>query len=215
MPSAADLPSFLTEVLHTFQGGEVDGQGEDSLGGPAARGLGAFLIAFSRTSNQAQELRDEVLKLREELTLQAKKSSQRKAALHQELVDLRQIEKETKTLLFKKYQEALLAHSKILPLRNEVIELKEKAEEVQAKMAKLEERATQQEVQLGQLEGELARKVELFNQNEEELTNDAADAYGAGFEDAIAQVAYVHPGMDLSQLDVTKQVVDWQLVAKE
>jgi len=82
-------------------------------------------------------------------------------------------------------------------------------------MAKLEERATQQEVQLGQLKGELARKVELFNRNEEELTNDAADANGVGFEDAIAQVACVHPGVDLSQLDVTKQVVDGQLVAKE
>jgi len=82
-------------------------------------------------------------------------------------------------------------------------------------MAKLEERATQQEVQLGQLKGVLARKVELFNRNEEELTNDAADANGVGFEDAIAQVACVHPGVDLSQLDVTKQVVDGQLVAKE
>ena len=36
-----------------------------------------------------------------------------------------------------------------------------------------------------------------------------------GFEDAIAQIACVHPGMDLSQFDVTKWVVDGQLVAKE
>ena len=106
--------------------------------------------------------------------------------MHQELADLRQSKKETKRLLFEKSQEALLAHSKILPLRNEVIELKDKAEEVQAKMAKLEERATQQEVRLGK--GELAHKVKLFNQTEEELTYDVADAYGAGFEDALAQV---------------------------
>jgi len=139
-----------------------------------------------------------VLKLREESTLQAKKFSQRKTALHQELANLRQIEKDTKKLLFEKSQEALLAHSKILPLRNEVIELKEKAEETHAKMVKLEERATQQEVQLGQLEGELAHKVELFKQTEEELTNDV-----------------VHPGRDLSQFDLTKRVVDGKLVAKE
>jgi len=44
----------------------VDGQGEDFLGGHAARGLGAFLIASSRASTQAQELRVEVSKLREE-----------------------------------------------------------------------------------------------------------------------------------------------------
>ena len=138
------------------------------------------------------------MKLREESTLQAKKFSQRKTALHQELANLRQIEKDTKKLLFEKSQEALLAHSKILPLRNEVIELKEKAEETHAKMVKLEERATQQEVQLGQLEGELAHKVELFKQTEEELTNDV-----------------VHPGRDLSQFDLTKRVVDGKLVAKE
>ena len=180
-----------------------------------ARGFGSFLIASSRASTQAQELRAEVLKLREESTLQTKKFSQRETALHQELENLRQIEKDTKKLLFEKSQEALLAHSKILPLRNEVIELKEKAEETQAKMAKLKERATQQEVRIGQLEGELAHEVELFKETEEELTNDVAGAYGAGFEDAIAQVACVHPGMDLSQFDVTKRVVDGQLVAKE
>ena len=129
--------------------------------------------------------------------------------------NLRQIEKDTKKLLFEKSQKALLAHSKILPLLNEVIKLKEKAEETQAKMAKLKERATQQEVQLGQLEGELAHKVELFKKTEEELTNDVVDAYGAGFEDALAQVACVHPGIDLSQFGVTKRVVDGQLVAKE
>jgi len=122
--------------------------------------------------------------------------------LHQELANLRQTEKEIKRLL-------------LLPLCNEVIELKEKAEEIHSKMARLEERATQQEVQLGQLDGELAHKVELFKQTEEELTNDVANAYGAGFEDAMAQVACVHPKMELSPFEVTKRVIDGQLVAKE
>ena len=164
----------------------VDGQDEDILGGPAARGLGAFLTASSRALTRIQELRVELLKLREESTLQAKKSSQRETALHQELENLRQIDKETKKLLFEKSQEALQAQSKILPLRNEVIKLKDKAEVMQAKMTKLEKRATQREIQLGQLEGELAHKVELFKQTEEELTNAVTDAYGVGFEDALA-----------------------------
>jgi len=84
-----------------------------------------------------------------------------------------------------------------LPLRNKVIALQEKAEESQAKMARMKERATQQEV-LGQLEGELVRKDELFSQMKEQLNSDAAGAYGAGFEDAMAQVACVHLGVDLS-----------------
>jgi len=65
-------------------------------------------------------------------------------------------------------------------------------------MARLEERATQQEVRLGQLEGELVRKDELFSQMKKELGIDSVGAYGAGFEDAMAQVACVHPGVDLS-----------------
>ena len=93
-----------------------------------------------------------------------------------ELADLFQTDKETKRLLSEKSQEALSAHSKILPLRNEVIELKEKVEEMQAKIVRLEQKATQQEVRLGQLEGELVCKVELFSEIKEELTNDAAGA---------------------------------------
>jgi len=57
------------------------------------------------------------------------------------------------------------------------------------------------------LKEELARKEELFQQPKEELTNDAA-----GFEDAIAQVACVHLGVDLSQAGLAKRVADGQLV---
>ena len=79
VPPAAELPAFLQEVLQTFQDREVDGQGEDPLGGHATRGLGTFLIASSRTSTQVQELRVEVLKLREAASqdvLQIKKLTQ-------------------------------------------------------------------------------------------------------------------------------------------
>ena len=80
--------------------------------------------------------------------------------------------------------------------------MEEKVEEVQTKMAKMEERATQREVQLGQVDVELAQKIELFKQTEEELTNDVADAYDAGFQDAITQFACVHPEVDLSPFAV-------------
>jgi len=83
-------------------------------------------------------------------------------------------------------------------------------------MARLEEKSSQQEERLAKLEEELACKDELFNQTKVELTNDAADAYAAGFEDAMAQVACVHPGVDLSQTGLSKKIVGGQLVnAKE
>jgi len=121
---------------------------------------------------------------------------------------LRQTDKETKKLLFENSQDTLSTHAKILDLRKEVVVLQEKDEESQAKLARLEERATQQEVQIGQLKGELARKDELFNQIKEELTEDVVGAYGAGFEDAMAQVACMHPRVDLCQMGLTKRVVD-------
>jgi len=82
-------------------------------------------------------------------------------------------------------------------------------------MARLEESATQHEVLLGQLEGELVRKDELFSKIKEELTTDATGAYDVGFEDAMAQVACVHRGVDLSQTCLTKRIVNGQLVEAE
>jgi len=65
------------------------------------------------------------------------------------------------------------------------------------------------------VEGELAENVELFKKTEEELTNDAADAYGEGFQDAMAQFACVHLEVDLFTFAESKWVVDGQLVPRE
>jgi len=193
----------------------MESLGEDPLPGRAAKGLGEFLVASSLAFTKVQELQTEMQELREAVgrdALQIKKLTQHETALHLELADLRQTDKETKRLPFEKSLKALSAHVKVLPLRNKVIALQEKAEESQAKMARLEERAIQQEVQLGQLEGELVRKDEIFNQIKEELTEDVVGAYGVGFEDAMAHAACMHPGVHLSQTSLTKRIVDGQLV---
>jgi len=89
-----------------------------------------------------------------------------------------------------------------------VIDTEEQAEAAKAKIAILEERATQQEVQLSRVEGELAQQTELFKKTEAELIEDVVDAYGAEFEEALAQVADVHPEMDISPFAASKRVVD-------
>jgi len=125
---------------------------------------------------------------------------------------LRQSEKDVKKWLFDKDQEYTDLESKVLPLRTKVMELKEQEEATKAKMAKLEERAISREVQLCRVEGELVEKTELFKKAEAKLLEDAADAYGGGFEDALAQIACVHPKLDLTPFTVLKRVVDGQLV---
>jgi len=45
--------------------------------------------------------------------------------------------------------------------------------------------------------------------------SNAADSYGADFEDVVAQVTCVHLELDLSQIWLGKVVVDGQLVDEE
>jgi len=80
----------------------------------------------------------------------------------------------------------------------EVTQLREKSAKFDEEMAKLRE--------------ELVRKDELFLQTKDELTRDVAESYAAGFEDAMTQVAYVHPEVDLSQTRLTKTIADGKLV---
>jgi len=64
------------------------------------------------------------------------------------------------------------------------------------------------------VEGELAQQAEAFKKTEAELIEDAANAYATGFEDALAQVACVHPEMDTSPFATSNWVVDGQLVPR-
>jgi len=61
---------------------------------------------------------------------------------------------------------------------------------------------------MAKLKEELIRKDELFQQTKDELTSDVADSYAVGFEDAMTQVACMHPGMDLSQTGLTETIAD-------
>ena len=170
--------------------------------------LGEFLVTSLAFESQGEA------RMKEELARQAQVFANRETVLTQELSYLRQSKKETKKQLFDKGQENLQLEAKILPLRNRVIDLEDQAEGTKAKMAKLEERATQQEVQLGRVEGELAQQAETFKKTEAELIEDATNAYGAGFEDALAQVACVHLEMDISPFATSKRVVDGQLTPR-
>ncbi|XP_068500662.1 uncharacterized protein [Phaseolus vulgaris] len=90
-----------------------------------------------------------------------------------------------------------------------------KVDKLKKELASRDEEMAQQKEELAKLKEELARKDELFQQTKDELTNDVADSYAAGFEDAMAQVACVHPGVDLSQTGLNKTIANGQLVNAE
>jgi len=67
---------------------------------------------------------------------------------------------------------------------------------------------------LGRVEVELLQQAEKFKKAEAELTEDVIDAYVAGFEDALAQVACAHPEMDAFPFATSNRVVDGQIVPR-
>ena len=71
----------------------------------------------------------------------------------------------------------------MVSLKEEVAQLKEKSTKLEEEF---KEKSSQLNEQLAKLKEELTRKDELFQQTKEELTNDVAEAYAAGFEDAMA-----------------------------
>ena len=146
-------------------------------------------------------------KAKEVTTLLARSFATFEAALKQELTSLHQSEKDLSKRLHDKCQEVVELETKILPLRIWVIEL-------EAKMARLEERSINREVHLGRVEAELLQQAKRFEEAEAELTGDAVNAYDAGFEDALAQVACAHPEMDTSPFTASDRVVNRQIVSR-
>jgi len=69
-------------------------------------------------------------------------------------------------------------------------------------------------VQLGKVEAELTAQAEAFKRAKAEIIDDTADAYAVGFEDALAQVVYKHPDMDVSPFAMSNHVVDGQIVPR-
>jgi len=186
--------------------------------------LGDLLIASNLALNRTKEAKDlkvTVAKLEEELIAQTKAFTNRETAMYLELACLRQSEKDDKKALHVKGREAVELETKILPFRTCAVELEDLVAELKGKVANLEESTTQRDILLEQVEGELvekteslARTIKSFKKVEVELTNDVADAYGEGFQDAIAQFACAHPEVDLSPFCESKCVIDGQIVPR-
>jgi len=229
-PLAPELPDVLQHALKSFQRGATEDLDKDVIRERMGLSLGEFLVQSNALTSKTEVRTKEQLTLleakakedlalaeekkKDELAQQARVFATREITLLQELSSLRQSEKDFKKRLFDKGQEYTDLESRVLHLRTRVVELEEEAEATKAKMAKLEERATNQKVQLGRVEGELTQQAEAFKKTEAELIEDATDTYATGFEDALAQVACVHPEMDTSPFATLDRVVDGQVVPR-
>jgi len=188
---------------------------DDTLLEHVSKYLRETLVASSLLLSKMQKLKEAA----SQDTLQIKELTRRETGRILEMAELRKFDQETKKLLFQKSQETLRIYARNTDLRDEVNDLVEKLGSRDAEVVQLEEESTQLKVKLTQLEEQLAkmreelvRKDEHFLQTKDELTCNAVESYAAGFEDALAQVACVHPGVDLSQTGLTKTIVNGKLV---
>ena len=113
-----------------------------------------------------------------------------------------------------KCREVTELEARVLSLRIRVFELEEADEVSQSKITELERRSISREVQLVQAEAELHQQAKRLKEAKAELTGDVLDAYDAGFEDALAQVACAHPGMDITPFTVSNRVENGQIVPR-
>ena len=214
-PPALELPTVLQHALRGFQLEVTVDSDEAATRERLGFNFGA-LLAHSNALITRLEARVALVgaKTKEETALLAHKFVARETAPKQELACLRRSEKDLSKQLHVKCQEVVELEARILPVRIRVFELEEAAEASKAKMAGLEKRSINQEVQLGCVEVELLQQAKRFEEAEVELTGDGVDAYDAGFEDALAQVACVHPEMDASPFAVSNRVVNEQIVMR-
>ena len=191
--------------------------------------LGEFFAQSDAFSHEAESKAKEQLALaKKQLAQQAQVFSNRETPLHQEVSTLRQAELEANKKLFDKSQEYTTLLARVVPLRTQVVGLEEEVVANKSRMVKLEEWATEREVQLGKVEAELTAQTEALERAKAELTtqaeafgrakadliDDVADAYAAGFKDALAQVACKHPEMDVSPFATSNHIVDGQIVPR-
>ena len=143
--------------------------------------------------DQRQAVVSEVAHLKEEMARLGQHFLRKENALNEELRVVRNAEREANKKLHEQGQEFATLLSRVLPLRVELADLKDTLKEK-------EEKITTLEVLLGKVEGDLATcqqaleektealaaHVEKAKEVEAELLTDGAEAYGAGFEDALA-----------------------------
>ena len=100
-------------------------------------------------------------------------------------------------------------------LHNELQQSKQEVEVLLAEKSKealgLSEERARLVAEVERLKEGLAQKDEELAKEKKAFTNDVANSYFVGFEDAVAQASGIYPKMDFSQLGPGKTVVNRQL----
>jgi len=95
------------------------------------------------------------------------------------------------------------------------VDLAAKNEAFDIMKAELTKQLAEKAGTLADMGKELASQAEHSQKVEKELLDDAADAFAAGFEEALSQVVYEHPEMDVSNYAPVNHVVKGKVVPRD
>ena len=251
---APELPQVVQHMLKGFQQVPPESPADEAVVESVAYCLGEFFSHASSWRHQTetrardyQALAEELALVKEQTNDQARRWLNQEAALQEALKVVRKAEEADNKKLHEVGQTHTELLTKVVPLHEEIVELKAAVATSKTKMATLEERCVTQEVNLGKVEADLAIKNEAFDtmkaelikqlaekagalanmekelssqaersqKVEKELFGDVADAFAAGFEEALSQVVCEHPEMDVSNYAPTNHVVEGKVVPRD
>ena len=212
-----ELPLVLHQILKGYQKKAMGSSTDEALQESMALILKEFFARANSSFHEAelktkeqQALADELVQVKEQLANQVQRFFVRETTLTQELGVLRKAELEANKRLHNKGQKYTTSLDKVVPLRAEVVGLKEEVAANKAKMASLEERSVTREVNLGRVEADLTEKTEALKKIKEELTEQAET-----FEKTKEELTAKTEALVKAEEEMTAQVEDFEKAKAE
>ncbi|XP_068486773.1 uncharacterized protein [Phaseolus vulgaris] len=204
-----ELPLVLHQILKGYQKKAMGSSTDEALQESMALILKEFFARANSSFHEAelktkeqQALADELVQVKEQLANQVQRFFVRETTLTQEL--------EANKRLHNKGQKYTTSLDKVVPLRAEVVGLKEEVAANKAKMASLEERSVTREVNLGRVEADLTEKTEALKKIKEELTEQAET-----FEKTKEELTAKTEALVKAEEEMTAQVEDFEKAKAE
>ena len=199
----------------------------------------ALRDSLSQYEFEASTARDQVQKLKCDITMRGLEFSRIENATRDELRSERKSSTELCKKLNDKLLEAVELESRLVPQREKIADQEEALKAKEVYVAKLEAKSIEREDLLGKVEADRDQKVRELGEKEKELNEfvaklagaleeneklkkqieemdlNAANVLTSGFGAALEQFACVYPDLDLSQFSICHEVIDGKIVPSD
>jgi len=214
---APELSRAIQYLLKGFQQVLPEDPSCEAMEENALRSLGGYLSLASSWRQETETKAKELALLKEQTNDQARRWFNQEAAIKEVLKVAQKAEEAANKRLHAAGQTYTELLAKVVPLHEEVVELKAAAEASKTKVTNLEARCVSQEVNLGKVEADLTAKNEAFDLLKVELAakNEAFDLMKADLTKQLTEKAEALAAMEKElasqverSLKVEKELLD-------